>query len=182
MLDENEKLKAFYDENKKTLIKEAKLEAQQIIKNANKLVENTIAQIKEHKADKEKTQELRNQLHTELKKNEIKVDKPKQAIVETTEIKEGDWIKLTDSGNIAQVLEVNKDNLIIAFGELRSVVKKNRAIKVSNSEVPKDLRKLSKITHTQSAADFVSEIDAIGKRGDDTVHEIEKYLYKTKYL
>lgn len=178
LLDENEKLKAFYDENKKNLIKEAKLEAQQIIKNANKLVENTIAQIKENKADKEKTQELRSKLHTELKKNEIKVEKPKQATAETTEIKEGDWVKLIDSGNVAQVLELNKDNLIIAFGELRSVVKKNRATKVSNSEVPKDIRKLSRITHTQSAADFVSEIDVRGKRGDDALYEIEKYLDK----
>lgn len=177
LLEENEKLKSFYEENKKTLIREAKLEAQQIIKNANKLVENTIAEIKENKADKFKTQELRAGLSTELKKNEIKIEKPKSIKVDE-EIVEGDWIKLTDSGNIAQVLEISKDNLIVAFGELRSVVKKNRATKISNKEVPKEIKRFGTSTHTQSAADFTSEIDVRGKRGDDALYEIEKYLDK----
>lgn len=177
LLEENEKLKAFYEENKKNLIREAKLEAQQIIKNANKMVENTIAEIKENKADKVKTQELRAGLSTELKKNEIKVEKPKPSKVDD-EIAEGDWIKLIDSENIAQVLEISKDNLIVAFGELRSVVKKNRATKISNKEVPKEVKRFGTSTHTQSAANFTSEIDVRGKRGDDALYEIEKYLDK----
>jgi len=177
LLEENEKLKAYYEEHKTTLIKEAKLEAQQIIKSANKLVENTISEIKESNADKVKTQELRANLSIELKKNEIKTEKLKP-VKDATEIKEGDWIKLVDSGNIAQVLEINKDNLIVAFGELRSVVKKNRAFRISNKEVPKDIKRFGTSTHTQSAADFVSEIDLRGKRGDDALYEIEKYLDK----
>src|SRR5690606_3063869 len=149
----------------------------QIIKSANKLVENTISEIKESNADKVKTQELRANLSTELKKNAIKTEKPK-LVKDATEIKEGDWIKLVDSGNIAQVLEINKDNLIVAFGELRSVVKKNRAFRISNKEVPKDIKRFGTSTHTQSAADFVSEIDLRGKRGEDALYEIEKYLDK----
>jgi DNA mismatch repair protein MutS2 len=175
LLAENEKLKLFYEENKKNLLREAKLEAQQIIKNANKLVENTISEIKESKADKVKTQELRANLSSELKKNEIKIEKAK-ITKDQEEIREGDWIKLVDSGNIAQVLEVNKDNLVVAFGELRSVVKKNRALKISNKEVPKEVKRFGTSTHTESAANFVSEIDLRGKRGEDALYEIEKYL------
>lgn len=71
LLAENEKLKAYYDENKRNLIREAKLEAQQIIKNANKLVENTISEIKENKADKTVTQTLRANLQFELQKKQL---------------------------------------------------------------------------------------------------------------
>jgi DNA mismatch repair protein MutS2 len=53
LLAENEELKSFLDENRKALLKEAKQEAKNIILNANKLVENTIAEIKSSNADKE---------------------------------------------------------------------------------------------------------------------------------
>ncbi len=175
LLIENEELKTFYDENKRGLIREAKLEAQQIIKNANKLVENTISEIKEVKADKVKTQELRAQLHQALKVNEIKAIVPKQDL-KLEEIAVGDWVKMLDSDNLAQVLEVAKDNLIVAFGELRSVVKKKRVEKVSNKQVPKEVKKFGTSSYTDSAASFSAEIDLRGKRGEDAVAELERYF------
>lgn len=175
LLEENEKLKAYYDENKRGLIRDAKLEAQQIIKNANKLVENTISEIKESKADKITIQNLRTNLQSELKKNEIKPQisqKPK----ENLEIVAGDWVKLMDSDNLAQVLEVSKDNLIVAFGELRSVVKKKRVEKVSNKSVPKSVKTFGTSSYTDSAASFSPEIDLRGRRGEDAVAELERYF------
>ncbi|TKB96027.1 endonuclease MutS2 [Pedobacter cryophilus] len=176
LLAENETLKNYYEENKRNLIREAKLEAQQIIKNANKLVENTISEIKEVKADKVKTQALRAQLHEALKVNEIKpVQKPKTEISQD-EIVAGDWIKMLDSDNLAQVLEVAKDNLIVAFGELRSVVKKKRVEKVANKQVPKEVKRFGTSSYTDSAASFSPEIDLRGKRGEDAVAELERYF------
>lgn len=175
LLAENEKLKAYYDENKRNLIREAKQEAQQIIRNANKLVENTIAEIKESKADKAKTQSLRANLQTELKKNEIK-PKTIQKPLDQEEIAIGDWVKMLDSGNLAQVLEISKDNLIVAFGELRSVIKKKRVEKVSNKSVPKAVKQFGTSTYTDSAASFSPEIDLRGKRGEDALAELERYF------
>jgi DNA mismatch repair protein MutS2 len=82
LLAENEELKSFLDENKKVLIKEAKHQAKNIILNANKLVENTISEIKSSNADKEVTKNLRDNLNTvELKKIRLKLNvvKPKVA-------------------------------------------------------------------------------------------------------
>jgi DNA mismatch repair protein MutS2 len=175
LLEENEKLKAYYDENKRNLIREAKLEAQQIIKDANKLVENTISEIKESKADKTVTQNLRANLQTELKKNEIKpIVKAKTA--DAVEIVVGDWVKMLDSDTLAQVIEVSKDNLILAFGELRSVVKKKRVEKVSNKSVPKAVKTFGTSGYVESAASFSPEIDLRGKRGEDAVAELERYF------
>jgi DNA mismatch repair protein MutS2 len=181
LLAENEQLKAYLEENKKTIIKDAKIEAQSIIKNANKLIENTISEIKESKADKVKTQNLRQNLEQELKKHQIqdkKVDTPKQ--IEA--LKQGDWVKFLDSENIGQVLEIARDNVILAMGDLRSVVKMNRVEKISNKSVPKEIRKSHSTDLTENFATFKTEIDLRGKRGDEAVYEIEKYLDRAVML
>ena len=175
--EENEKLKLYYAENKRILIKDAKLEAQAIIKNANKLVENTISEIKEAKADKHTTQKLRANLQEELQKNEIKTEALK-LIREENNLKEGDWVKMIETGNIAQVLEISKNNVILAFGELRSVIKINRVEKVAPNDVPKEVKRFAKSGNTESAANFSAEIDIRGQRGDDALYEIEKYFDK----
>ena len=177
LLAENEKLKAYLEENKKILLKEAKVEAQNIIKNANRLIENTISEIRESKADKEKTQNLRQNLQKELKKVEVKQEKPKVQ-EETAELKTGDWVKLTDSETVAQVIEVAKDNVILAMGDLRSVVKRNRVNKISNKSVPKEIRKSYSSQMTESVASFRPELDVRGMRGEEALYEIEKYLDK----
>ena len=174
LVTENEELKSYLEENRKTLLKQARLEAQEILKNANKLVENTISEIKESKADKDKTKELRKALQTELEKNQVKpAAKAKAAPVE---LQVGDWVKIIDTGTIAQVMEIAKDNLILAMGDLRSVVKKNRVEKTGRKDVPKELRKSHGTQMTESIASFSPEIDVRGMRTEAALHDIEKYL------
>ena len=174
LLSENEKLKSYLDENKKTLIRDAKQEAKNIILNANKLVENTIADIKSSNADKEKTRQLRENLSREAEKNTVKVEQPK-VVKADEELKPGDWVKLTDSETTGQVIEIAKDNVIIAIGDLRTVAKKNRVQRVSKKEVPKEVRR-SFNTHTSDLANFSPEIDVRGRRGEEALYEIEKLL------
>jgi DNA mismatch repair protein MutS2 len=174
LLGENEKLKIYLEENKKALIREAKQEAKNIILDANKLVENTIADIKSSNADKEKTRELRENLNREVLKNTVKVEQPRPVKTED-ELKPGDWVKLNDSDTTGQVMEIARDNVIIAIGDLRTVAKKSRVQKVSKKEVPKEIRKHFS-GHTDDYASFSPEIDVRGKRGEETLYEIEKVL------
>lgn len=174
LLVENEKLKSYLEENKKTLIRDAKQEAKNIILNANKLVENTIADIKSANADKEKTRTLRENLNRELQKNTVKAETPKPAKVDE-ELKPGDWVKLNDSDTTGQVMEIARDNVIIAIGDLRTVAKKNKLQKVSKKEVPKEIRK-SYGSQTNDYANFSPEIDVRGKRGEKALYDIEKML------
>ena len=175
MLAENEQLKSYLEENKRTILKDAKIEAQNIIKNANKLIENTISEIKENKAEKEQTQKLRQNLEQELKKYAVpvkKMPKPEAAV----DLQKGDWVKLMDSETIGQVLEIARDNVILAMGDLRSVVKLKRVEKISNKSVPKEIRKSYAHDLTQDFAAFSTELDLRGRRGDEALYEIEKYL------
>ncbi|RVU03073.1 endonuclease MutS2 [Mucilaginibacter limnophilus] len=172
VLSENEKLKSFLDENRKMLLRNAKQEAQNIILNANKLVENTIAGIKSSNADKEETRKLRENLNNELKKTIVKPEPVKK---NDEEIKAGDWVKLTDSETTGQVIEVNKDNVVIAIGDLRTVAKKKRVQKVSKAQVPKEVRR-SSLSSTNDYASFSPEIDVRGMRGDEALYAIERVL------
>lgn len=174
LLIENEQLKGYLEENKRNLIREAKQEAQSIILNANKLVENTIAGIKSSNADKEETRKLRENLNNELQKNIVKPVAPEPAQTDD-ELKPGDWVKLVDSETTGQVIEIAKDNVIIAIGDLRTVAKKKRVQKISRKEVPKEIRR-SYNSHTSDMASFSPEIDVRGMRGEDAVHAIEKLL------
>jgi DNA mismatch repair protein MutS2 len=160
-------------ENKKVLIKEAKQEAKNIILNANKLVENTIAEIKSSNADKETTKNLRDTLNVELQKNIIKTEPVKAAANTDEEIKTGDWVKLIDGDTTGQVIELIKDNVVIAMGELRTVVKRKRVQKVARAAVPKELRRAG-TSHTGDIASFSPEIDVRGMRTEDALHAIEK--------
>ena len=181
---ENERLKLFLEENKKALIKEAKLEAQTIIKNANRLVENTIAEIKENQADKLATKSLRQNLQKELISNQVKEEpKPKPVVEVGGVIAVGDWVQLINTETTGQVLEINRGNIVIAMGDLRSVVKKERLQKISNKQAKKVVQSQSFSSSISDAiTGFTAELDLRGMRGDNAVYEVEKYLDKAIML
>ncbi len=181
LLAENEQLKAYLEDNKKLILKNAKIEAQSIIKNANKLIENTISEIRESKADKLQTQTLRQKLQQELKKHEV-LEKKSLKVHQPAELKAGDWVKFTDSETVGQVMEIARDNVILAMGDLRSVVKLNRVEKISNKAVPKEIRKSHSPDLTESFSTFNTELDLRGRRGDEAIYEIEKYLDRAVML
>ncbi len=180
---ENEKLKLFLEENKKVLIKEAKLEAQNIVRDANKLVENTIAQIKEKQADKVVTKELRQNLQKSLAKNEVKEERKPVVKIDNSTIEVGDWVQLVNSETSGQVLEINRDNLVLALGDLRSMVKKSRVQKISNRQAKKVVQSNSFSGRISEAiTNFKPELDLRGMRGENALQEVENYLDKAIML
>lgn len=177
--EELNELKTFLDENRKNLLKEAKQEARQIIKDANKLVENTISDIRSSAADKEQTKRLRanlQQTSDRLKdrphKEKVK-SSPSSAV--DAEIVIGDWVRIIDTGNEAEVIEIAKNNFILALGELRTVVKKNKVEKIRGKEKAKAVKK-SRSVSASSVADFHPEVDVRGMRTEEALHRIEQVL------
>ncbi len=172
-------LQSYLEENKKQLLKDAKEEARQIIKNANKLVEHTIAEIKNKQADKEETKKLRAGLHQANEslrdKSHKEVKKPQVLSQEIVEVEVGDWVKIIDSGNEAQVIEIAKNNLILALGDLRTVVKKNKVEKLRGKEKSNAAKRFKSVT-SDSVADFSPEVDVRGMRTEDALAKIEKVL------
>ena len=73
-------------------------------------------------------------------------------------------------------MELVKDNVIIAIGDLRTVAKRKRVQKVSRKEVPKEIRRSSGAAQTNDVANFSPEIDVRGMRGEEALYNIEKVL------
>jgi DNA mismatch repair protein MutS2 len=183
LVADNEKLKLYLEENKKNLIKEAKLEAQHIVREANKLVENTIAQIKEKQADKVVTKELRQNLQKSITKNEVKEERKPVVKIDQSAIEVGDWVQLVNTETSGQVLEINRDNLVLALGDLRSVVKRNRVQKISNKQAKKTIQSNSFSGRISEAiSTFRPELDLRGMRGENALQEVENYLDKAIML
>lgn len=176
-----EVLQSSLEENKKEIIRKAKEEAKLILKDANKLIENTIAEIKSSQADKEKTKSLRAGLNKALDQHNNSLKKEQKVIVPTTSnndtiLEVGDWVRIDDSGSEGEILEITKNNsLIIALGELRTVVKKNRVSKLKSKEKSKAIKRQSGIS-SESIADFHPEVDVRGMRTEDALQKIELVL------
>lgn len=146
----------------------------------------TIAEIKEKQADKAVTKELRENLQKELVKNTVPKEKPKtQPVVVGGEIEVGDWVKFVDSETTATVLEINRNELVLAIGDLRSNVKKNRVQKISNKEAKKVAQSSAGSfagRMNEAVSGFRAELDLRGKRTEDALFEVEKYLDKAIML
>lgn len=178
MKAEYESLQSYLEENKRLLLKEAKEQAKQILKDANKLVENTIADIKTAQADKEKTKELRSKLQQATDSHSEKPKVVKSTLINPVDesIAIGDWVKILDSGTEGQVIEVSRgNNLILALGDLRTVVKKNKVEKLAGKEKSKVIKRHASLS-SQSVADFQPELDVRGMRTDDALKQIETVL------
>lgn len=181
-------LKAKYEElesnlakNRKEIIQNAKSEAKQLLKGVNKLIENTISEIKTSKADKEVTKAVRSRIDTV--REEYGIGAKKKLVKKnnfTTPVSEGlrvgDWVRIENSGSEGEIMEITKnDRLIVALGDLRTVVKKDRVSKLKSKEKSKAIKRTSPIP-TDSIVDFKSEIDLRGMRTDDALKKLEVVL------
>lgn len=178
--EENETLQNYLEENKKTIISTAREEAREIIRNANKLVENTISGIRESQADKEKTKALRKELDEELKRNisNKKSSVSKQSLPEAVTIQVGDWVKIIGTDNEAQVISTAKNNVVLAMGELRTVQKRNNVVRIDKKHVQTRTRQTHHSKINDDVASFRPEVDVRGMRTEAALYEIEKYLDK----
>lgn len=174
-----ETLQAEINENRKEIIRKAKEEAREVLKSANRLVENTISEIKAVKADKEKTKSLRANLQKSLDKHVEAPKKPNKitaAAAQDVPLEVGDWVRIEDTGSEGEILEITKSNsLIIALGSLRTVVKKNRVTKLKSKEKSKAVKRQA-VMSSESIADFHPEVDVRGMRTEEALNKIELVL------
>lgn len=140
---------------RKDILLKAKDEALKLISDSNAAIENTIREIKEAQAEKEKTKELRKEL-TDLKaaiesenndeEERIKAKmerlrekqqrrKKEKAKPDTSniadkpkeiEFKTGDFVRVKGQSSVGQIMEINGGNVKVAFGTMVMTLKKDR--------------------------------------------------------
>ncbi len=150
------------DEQRKEWMKRAKSEAEVVLQQANAQIENTIRQIKEAQAEKEKTRAVRQefeafkqsvaaqenvsddkitrkikQLQEREQRKKTKQKKKEKEIWKPEVIEPGDNVRIKGQNTVGEVVEIQGKNSIVIFGMLKSTVKTELLEKVSKNQVKK---------------------------------------------
>jgi len=193
------------EKQRKEIMRQAKAEAERILSEANAKIENTIRTIRETQADKEKTRQARQSLSefkTSLDDAEVKGiddkisrkiqklkerEKTKKQKNKTPEIQKqqsisvGDNVRIKGQTSVGQVIDIQKENVIVAFGMIKSTVKLNSLEYVSRNQIKRD----SKSTLVSAAVsddmrskklNFKQDIDVRGMRGDEALQAVMYFI------
>jgi len=160
---------------RKEIISKAKTEAESILSETNRMIENTIRQIKESQAEKEKTREARVKLDefrqavseeteppdtaSEEKVNRLarKVKKLKPENVESNQpvpeksekpLKPGDAVRMTDTMASGEIIKIESKMAQIETGSMRLFVPLDKIERISKAELRKSIRSESIITES----------------------------------
>ena len=177
------------ESKKKQYLRDAAAEAQELIQKANSQIERTIKEIKEAQAEKTKTKEIRQNL--EKTKEEI-AQKAKEAAEakkkEEAEVvlKVGDTVCIEEMQVMGEILAISDTDATILFDSVRLRTSPDKLRKVSRAEARKTQRRwqagLIADDLTEKAEHFNLTLDIRGKRAEEALDIVDKYLDEAKLL
>lgn len=185
------------EERKKTLLLDAGREAKALIDKANRQIENTIREIRESQAEKEKTKLLREKLQAmkpvldEEAENiseslQINEEKEEEGFLE---LKAGDLVRIEEMDIIGELLQVNEHEAVVAFNAVKLRTSPEKLTKLSKKEVKKETRQTVVRQRSTVMADinekvaqFKLTIDVRGKRAEEAMEQVGKYLDEAMLL
>jgi DNA mismatch repair protein MutS2 len=203
---------------RKEIIAQAKKEAQKILNDANRTIENTIREIRESQAEKERTKEIRKNLTTEKDKIEqIDPEKEKKIAKKMEQLQHwqkkkgkkkkentgtehpqpvakpsrpqfnpGDKIRLKDTGSVGEIIDIDKNKVVVALGNLVSTISIDKIEPVSNNDVKRQNQedrmkpKSDNLQRTNNIMgkkmEFKPDIDVRGQRADEALSNIQSFI------
>ena len=181
------------NKQKKEILTKAKEEAQRLLSNTNARIENTIREIRESQADKERTKHARESL-SEFKTNVVqkeekapKLRKKRAKAVSkptTTEVplQVGDSVRLIGQTSGGEILEVSGKKATVAFGMIKTTIDMDKLERVSKNQLKKE--DPNRKFYNQSASDntynkkldFKQEIDVRGMRVDEALQAVMYFI------
>ena len=173
---------------KKQYLREAAAEAQELIQKANSQIERTIKEIKEAQAEKTKTKEIRQNL--EKTKQEIAQKAEEVAEVKKKEegevaLKIGDTVCIEEMQVVGEILAISDTDATILFDTVKLRTSPDKLRKVSRAEARKTLRRWQAgIAEDlrEKAEHFELTLDVRGKRAEEALDIVDKYLDEAKLL
>lgn len=187
-LSEYTTLRNSLENNEKKIVNEAKQKAKLLLSDANQLIENTIREIKENKAEKEKTKTVRTELEKFGKKN-LAIEPVEEPAAETEvfeaeggAIVVGSYVRIIGQTAIGEVLTLKGKDAEIRIGDLKSTIKLNRLEKVSNKTYKaatgeKKLKTSAKgVDMNERMLNFSFNLDMRGKRGEEALGLVDQFM------
>ena len=178
-----------------------------MLKGINKEIENTIRIIRESQAEKEKTKAARKNLEAlkeglkslkqqdeqaleakiaRMDKIRYKLSKDKheeenpQNHKEQSKIQTGDKVRLINQETVGEVLDVNGDSIMVAFGNMITTVKEIRLFKVTDTDMLKSAKTSTRSPYgyrlSERKLNFSPDIDVRGKRAEEALDTVQKFI------
>ena len=183
------------ERKKNHLLNEANKEAQALIDKANAKIENTIREIREAQAEKERTKSLRAEL-SQMKQSledeakniskKLKVeDKNEQS---KADLKAGDAVCINELEMVGEIISVSDTDVTVKFGEIRLRTTPEKVRKISKSQARKAandhsfLKKNIMNDINEKAEKFNLTLDVRGQRGDEAIDNVSKYIDEANLL
>lgn len=209
VIQKYQRLNEQLESKKHDILSQARSQARQILTDANRTVEQTIAEIKTAQAEKEKTAAARATLHQQVLKveeeqmahdeqlQELKKASP-EAIAEPR-IKEddrvegpvavGDIVRIDGNDSYGEVVEIKGKKAVVESNSLRMTIPLSRLTKTKKQRIPVDKRS-SQNNRFQSIYDDINEkrkffspkLDLRGHRAEEALDEVRRFLDEAQLL
>lgn len=170
-----------WEKQKKQRLTQANQEAEKLLIEANKRIEDTIRKIRESQAEKSITKSARKELDDYKAEIEKKVapiqELPKQPL-DLGPIQVGDYVKVDNSGAEGEVISLSGKEAEIIIGSLKSTVKLTRLSKVSKKKSKaKPVSSSNKVKQIFSKkSNFYNELDVRGLRTEEALMKVQDFL------
>ncbi|WNJ19434.1 endonuclease MutS2 [Pontibacter sp. G13] len=196
LVERNEAKELSLEQNRKKILRDAQVEARDLIRKANKDIERTIREIKEAAAAKEETLRLRKQLAATApevdpevpmadsdgagkkgKKKKAQATKPKETIqvLPDEPIQPGDYVKLKSGATHGQLIETQGNRGIVEAGGIRLTVKLKELVKIRMPKPSKQAEKV-RVVGMLNTSETKMELNVMGKRVEEALREVDKWL------
>ncbi len=195
MIDKYEGLRDELQDRKSEVLAEARKEAREILAGANRMIENTIRQIKEAGAEKGKTREARQALEEYIREEAEKLQKMPAASTKKPKkkekkihkkpetapgpIREGDPVKVKGQETPGEVEEITGKKALVVFGNIQMRVALDDLIKLKKSDVKQPKKagsKTSTFDLNARAAAFRPDLDVRSSRVDEALHKVQTHI------
>ena len=178
-------------QQRRDILHKAKQEAESMLEGANKIIERTVREIKEKKADKETVKKLReevHQFHDQVRKTPLPQVVHKTghiALPDTsgdTAIAVGDYVLLNDTLTVGQVMERKGNDIVVSFNSVQfrttvGKVTKTKQQKPSSGTHRRAADEFDIYTEmNRKATQFHLELDIRGMRVQEAIEALERYL------
>lgn len=180
------------EKQKKEILSQAKLQAEQLLTESNARIEKVIREIRQSQAEKERTKQVRRSLNefrerVERKENETnerskfrsprKKKKPQEKIM----LFPGDAVRLKGQTVAGRILEIQGKKAWVVFGSIKSTVPIDKLEKVSQRQLKKEIKdtpsdsNMRELIHERKLK-FKPDIDVRGMRGDEALQAVMYFI------
>ena len=206
--DKYQRLNRQLEEKKYDILSAARKQAQQILADANRTVEQTIATIKQAKAEREPTMQARSQMQAEAERIALAQERHDDQIKnlkqhtsaadsaaaqpkpdDTAPVTVGSIVRIDGQETFAQVVEIKGKKAVVESNSMRMTIPLSRLSGTKKKGLPVD--KLSRQNNRfQSIYDDINEkrktfnptLDLRGQRGDEALANLQRFLDDAQLL